>query len=98
MVKILMMFVWWRRSWGLWIYVVVTIEELKDFEDLTIEELKGSLQAHKQKIDKREGRSLEKVLHKNLTIKNVARSSRGSFQIRRFFYRIERGGRSSRNQ
>jgi hypothetical protein len=31
---------------------------------MTIEELKGSLQAHKQKIDKREGRSLKKVLHK----------------------------------
>jgi hypothetical protein len=43
--------------------VVVAIEESKNLEDLTIKELMGSLQAHKQKIDRRgEGRSLEQAL------------------------------------
>jgi hypothetical protein len=44
-------------------HVVVEIEESKDLEDLTIEELMGSLQAHGQKIDKREKeRFLEQAL------------------------------------
>jgi hypothetical protein len=43
--------------------VVVEIEESKDLEDLTIEELMGSLQVHEQKIDKREKeRFLEQAL------------------------------------
>ena len=41
-------------------HVVVAIEESKNLEDLTVEELMESLQAYEQKIYKRgEGRSLE---------------------------------------
>jgi hypothetical protein len=43
--------------------VVVAIEESKNLEDLTVEELMGSLQAHEQKIDRRgKGRSHEQAL------------------------------------
>jgi len=60
-------------------HVVVAIEESKNLKDLTVEELMGSLQAHEQKIDRREGRSLEQVLQTKLTVKNVSESGRGAF-------------------
>jgi transcriptional regulator with GAF, ATPase, and Fis domain len=60
-------------------HVVVAIEESKNLKDLTVEELIGSLQAHEQKIDRREGRSLEQVLQTKLTVKNVSKSGRGAF-------------------
>jgi hypothetical protein len=44
-------------------HVVIAIEELKNLEDLIVEELMGSLQAHEQKIDRRgKGRSHEQAL------------------------------------
>jgi hypothetical protein len=67
-------------------------------EDLTIEELMGSLQAHEQKIDRRgEGRSFEQALQIKLTVKNVSESGRGAFQIGMFFHRRGRGGRGGRS-
>ena len=44
-------------------HVVVAIEESKNLGDFSVEELMGSLQAHEQKIDRREeGRFLEQAL------------------------------------
>jgi len=60
-------------------HVVVAIEESKNLKDLTVEQLMGSLQAHEQKIDRREGRSLEQVLQTKLTVKNVSEYGRGAF-------------------
>lgn len=68
-------------------HVVVAIEESNNLEDLTVEELMGSLQAHGQKIDRRgEGRSLEQALQTKLTVKNVNESGRGAFQRGRFIH------------
>ena len=69
-------------------HVVIAIEESKNLEDLTVEELMGSLQAHEQKIDRRgEGRSLEQALQTKLTMKNVNESGKGAFQRGRFIHR-----------
>jgi hypothetical protein len=80
-------------------HVVVAIKQSKNLEDLTVEELMGSLQAHEQKINRRgEGRSVEQALQTKLTVKNINESGRGAFQRGRFIHRRGRGGRSFRNQ
>ena len=50
-------------------YVLVAIEESKNFAEMTVEKLVGSLQAHEQKIVKRsEEQPLEQALQTKLTL------------------------------
>ena len=50
--------------------MAVSIEESKDTDVITVEEPMGSLQAHEQRILKRQGKkSLEQALQSNLTLK-----------------------------
>ncbi|GJY95831.1 retrovirus-related pol polyprotein from transposon TNT 1-94 [Tanacetum coccineum] len=50
--------------------VVCAIEESKDLEDLTIKELAGSLEAHKQRKNKKKQESLDEALKTKATIKD----------------------------
>ncbi|GKB30161.1 hypothetical protein Tco_0869562 [Tanacetum coccineum] len=50
--------------------VVCAIEESKDLEDLTIEELVGSLEAHEQRKNKKKQESLDEALKTKATIKD----------------------------
>ena len=58
-------------------HVVVVIEESKDLEILTIEELLGSLQVHEQRMQKKSNPAvLEQALESKLTL-NKSTSNRG---------------------
>lgn len=57
-------------------HVVVAIKEFKDLEKLTIEELLGSLQVHKQRMQKSANSTiLEQALESKLTINDRSKSS-----------------------
>ena len=49
-------------------HVIVAIEESKDLEKLSIEELMGSLQVHEQRTQKNVGSMLEHALESKLTL------------------------------
>ena len=51
-------------------YVACVIEESKDLDSMTIEELEGSLQAREDKIKKRHEEPLEKVLKSKVFLKD----------------------------
>ena len=52
-------------------FVVVAIEESKEVDKLTVDELMSSLQAHEQKIVKRNGdKAIEHVLQAKLSLKD----------------------------
>ncbi|KAK6124791.1 hypothetical protein DH2020_041464 [Rehmannia glutinosa] len=63
-------------------YIVCVIEETKDQDSISIEEFEGSLQAHEEKIKRRQEEPLEQVLKVKATLRNDA-EKKNNFKGRR---------------
>ena len=62
-------------------YIVVALEEIKDLETLSVEELVGSLQAHVQKITRSEVKVLEQALQSKLNLNTERHVQGGDIDI-----------------
>ena len=51
-------------------YVVCVIEDSKDLDSMALEQLEGSLQAHEDKIKRRQNDSLEQALKAKVSLKD----------------------------
>ncbi|XP_022853638.1 uncharacterized protein LOC111375079 [Olea europaea var. sylvestris] len=78
-------------------HMVTAIEESKDLEDMTIEELSESLEAYEEKLNRRRKEPLEHVLQSKLTLKDKEEKGNTSFRGRGRGRGFGKGGRACKD-